>query len=716
MLHILQQPGFFAADKLLINGIDISIKCVLIVVFAGASCLALRRASASQRNVVWRLSVAAFGILAVQLCLPATKTTPGFNLRPIPTDAAYRTQSGNSAPIVSTRTGMTQRTWPIQNTSSKISSTLTKSREAPSVHAFIAPAVPVVLVRAAIIVWCVVAGCLFIHLFGSMISLGRLGKMTLRQIAGREFDLLAACQEQIHFRRPISLAFSAHGFPINIPVTWGYLRPVIVLPEDASQWEADKVRAVLLHELAHVQRADWPFHVLAGVVCCLYWFNPIVWFAARKMREDCELACDEFAVAAGTKAASYASILLELATKSRSKRRAPQFAIAMVRKSCLEERMRSVLRSNPAGRQMGPVARTGIICFAVIVTAVLFQYHFCAAGVNKISSPSSPNATGDDSGETPYPVGDGNDAQVAPFGATSTTLQNGVVVKLLAVSDSQGGIRLPWSPISGTQIPDRHSLNVHFTNLPLDTKGRTFNVGISTPVSMPVMSPSVYSPVKTSQQAKTQFLARVRQYSQWCLHFYKDVKLLGPSTLIQYVPNEHLDEQYPESTGMSLSNMRFNESLCYSEAFRSPRKLARLRVGVAAGAYKDIVELSMLPEQTISLEEDTVTCRSSYTGHTDSNGSSTISITDNLSSKIMGSAITDYDRRLICVDKKGDHLGIYNLAVRSASTSNMTNEAAVPNSILKRSALMIFVVRPYYWAEFDNVKLDPHLDRGKRTL
>lgn len=140
----------------------------------------------------------------------------------------------------------------------------------------------------------------------------------------------------------------------TMPMTWGALRPVVLLPASARQWPEARRREVLTHELAHVSRGDWAARILAALVCALQWFNPLAWMAARRLRDEQELACDDAVLAGGAQPSAYAAHLLEVARSLRS----PVFgvtsaSVAMARPSQLTGRLLAML---DASRQRTPRA------------------------------------------------------------------------------------------------------------------------------------------------------------------------------------------------------------------------------------------------------------------------------------------------------------------------------------------------------------------------
>jgi len=99
---------------------------------------------------------------------------------------------------------------------------------------------------------------------------------------------------------------------VQVPVTVGWRRPVVLLPEHWVAWEDGRLRAVIRHELAHIERGDYVWNLVAAFVQAVYWINPCAWLLARRIRLRAELACDR-AAAHDLGAAEYAGVLVQTA-------------------------------------------------------------------------------------------------------------------------------------------------------------------------------------------------------------------------------------------------------------------------------------------------------------------------------------------------------------------------------------------------------------------
>src|SRR5262249_11863974 len=116
----------------------------------------------------------------------------------------------------------------------------------------------------------------------------------LTTIHGRLASALEAACLQIGIRRAVPLLIHPDR---SIPRVWGVLRYRLLIPVTALHWSDEQLRSVLLHELAHIKRGDTMAQPLAQVACALHWFNPLAWWAARRLGVECERACDDLVLA-----------------------------------------------------------------------------------------------------------------------------------------------------------------------------------------------------------------------------------------------------------------------------------------------------------------------------------------------------------------------------------------------------------------------------------
>lgn len=137
---------------------------------------------------------------------------------------------------------------------------------------------------------------------------------------------------------------------IAVPGAAGLIRPVVLLPAAAVQWDDADQGAALIHELGHIRRRDCFLNLLADAAAIVYWCNPLVWLAVRRLRSESERACDDLVLARGTAPEGYARLLLAVARTASRFRALPAAATAMARADRLESRLLAVLDDRVARR------------------------------------------------------------------------------------------------------------------------------------------------------------------------------------------------------------------------------------------------------------------------------------------------------------------------------------------------------------------------------
>jgi TonB family protein len=157
----------------------------------------------------------------------------------------------------------------------------------------------------------------------------------------------------------------------SLLITWGVVRPVIIVPRIALDWPEERVHVVLSHELAHIRRGDWGIQIAGELLRAVYWFNPLIWIACRQVRQQSEEACDDEVMAGGIEGSDYAAHLLD-AARALKGRAAPWLpAPAIVRPSSLERRIRVMLnaqlRRTPTTRLFRFAAAASMVAATVMI-------------------------------------------------------------------------------------------------------------------------------------------------------------------------------------------------------------------------------------------------------------------------------------------------------------------------------------------------------------
>jgi beta-lactamase regulating signal transducer with metallopeptidase domain len=295
------------------------------------------------------------------------------------------------------------------------------------------------------------------------LAIGRLG---LRRIAASAWPLTTldwsrTLDEERNYAgvtKPVLLCSSS---VVSTPLTWGSRNPIVLLPEDALDWPEAHRRIVLRHELAHVARADSFTQLIAGFVCALYWFHPLVWITERRLRAECERACDDNVVSLGTPAAEYAAHLLEVARSARAFGAPGFLSVAMARPSQLEGRLLAVLNESRRRVSLSRGARPAAALLSALVLIPLAAFRAVPhedAHVERGMSSSRPNPSNDGlrsagSMESVTPRSSGR-AIAAP---TSTSTASAIALSTAA------GQATAWS-MSTSAAPTQSNTSVAFSD------------------------------------------------------------------------------------------------------------------------------------------------------------------------------------------------------------------------------------------------------------
>ena len=175
---------------------------------------------------------------------------------------------------------------------------------------------------------------------------------------------------------------------IQTPMTWGVIRPVILLPTYVYAWSAEERDVVIRHERAHIERRDWMWQAFAQVMTAIFWFHPLMWLAARQLRNEAEHAADDVTLAGGIQAPDYADRLMAVARQLQEK--TPTAAVAMVRHPALAERVAAILDAGRIRKSASVGARISVLLAAVAVLVPLSAFQdrtVYKAGVDGVTVP-----------------------------------------------------------------------------------------------------------------------------------------------------------------------------------------------------------------------------------------------------------------------------------------------------------------------------------------
>ena len=297
-----------------------------LILLAGGAALGWRRSSAATRHLVWLVAIAAVLVLPL-----LSASLPAWRVALLPAPDVVTPSVAAVTPVPDVSAPATARVSADEPTLISL---------LPDVISAGAPAEPRDWGRIAFLVWCVGAALVALPM---LLGHGRVWALsqTARPAEGGPWSALASTLPgSLGLAGKVRIMVSDRA---TMPMAFGIVNPTVLLPADAENWPFARRRDVMLHELAHVARRDCLTQLVAQAACALYWFDPLVWIAARALRGERERACDDAVVRAGSRPSEYATYLLQTARDLRVPRTAQLATVCMARRSQLSERLLAIL-------------------------------------------------------------------------------------------------------------------------------------------------------------------------------------------------------------------------------------------------------------------------------------------------------------------------------------------------------------------------------------
>ncbi len=157
-------------------------------------------------------------------------------------------------------------------------------------------------------IWLICFALKSIQLISNMFYIRRVRHHKTHQIA-EEWKIKAEnFSKKLGIRRKVELLQSEL---VKVPVTIGFLKPVILLPVGmVFQLTTGQIDTILLHELAHIYRRDYLVNILQSIVEAIFFFNPAILWISALIREEREACCDDIVLENVTQKGNYLEALM----------------------------------------------------------------------------------------------------------------------------------------------------------------------------------------------------------------------------------------------------------------------------------------------------------------------------------------------------------------------------------------------------------------------
>jgi len=232
---------------------------------------------------------------------------------------------------------------------------------------------------------------------------------------------------------------------LNTPAITGVFYPKILLPHTVINLTDKDISYILMHELAHYKRKDIPVNYLLLALQAIHWFNPILWYCFRKMRQDMEIAADEIVLEKldSIEHKEYGKTLLSMLENLSNTKFIPKLVGMVDDKKNIRKRINMIKMADFFKNKKVVIAITGIVCVLLLGGVLL---------TNAVAE--------ENNGKNSYEIWDYTLEVPSDWQVENIKVQNNLVGELRFKNDNIeiGGVqRLGYYPEQGPFLPN-HSM------------------------------------------------------------------------------------------------------------------------------------------------------------------------------------------------------------------------------------------------------------------
>ena len=529
---------------------------------------------------------------------------------------------------------------------------------------------------------------------------------TLRKSQFQSLPLFESLCAELGVRKSVRLLSSPD---LSTPSTAGWLRPVVILPASATTWESGRLEMVLRHELGHVVRSDWLFRIASHVVCIAYAPNPLVWWAANRLRAESETACDDLVLAGGINPADYARELLAIARGFR-RSYVSVAVIGMAHRSSVESRLRAIVdkqraRGTASTRSIVTLAVCLVIGAGLAASFRLVRVQYTHRKPLTLAEQQAQFALRDDVSDHPVvlPVAKGAKLTVEPYQPPANhvvvsqggvaKLPNGVTVKLNGIAPSDT-LTPVWN--FDNKTIESPSIGRNFSSVSFSGSG-DYVAGVDRTLLCSLIS-------DRSRQATTasyivypepkSFHANRITWGQFGRGLPKNKLPINGSTLGNF--NLWIPRQYATNTATYRIGVATGEWRSVMDVRNPFHEVSKLRDG--AVLLNGILSIIGPADHKANLEPMSPPIQVAEAGHRPESGN----LSDfRFAGRVAGSDLVE--RRALILDANGDLI--------RGEPSYVQGYYPLNGKDLHRCTHVVIQEREFYWAEFRGIPLRPRLEQ-----